>query len=91
MRSASGTKARRSGLFDETVGIPESMANQLEYKLEELSPDSATLAQYLNDESAEGWELVSVVEVDGDDVGRSLQHLVFRREQTNPTWEQPGA
>jgi hypothetical protein len=70
--------------------MPKTMANQLEYKLEELSPNADTLAQHLNDESAEGWELVSVVEVDGKDVGRSEHHLIFRREQTNPTWEQPG-
>jgi hypothetical protein len=72
------------------LGMPGSMANQLEYKLEELSPDSGTFAQYLNHESVEGWELVTVVEVDGDDIGHSVQRLVFRRELTNPTWEQPG-
>jgi hypothetical protein len=65
------------------------MANELEYKLEELSLDSSALAQYLNHESAQGWELVTVVEVDGADIGQSLQHLVFRRERANPTWEQP--
>ncbi len=48
------------------------MANQLEYKLEELSPDADTLAQYLNNESAEGWELVTVVEGDGDNIDRPL-------------------
>lgn len=65
------------------------MPKQLEYKLEELSPETATFAQYLNEESAEGWELVTVVEVDGDVVGQSRQRLVFRRELANPTWEQP--
>ncbi len=64
------------------------MANQLEYKLEELSSDSGTLAKYLNEESAEGWDLVTVMEVDGD-VGHSLHKLIFRRELANPTWEQP--
>jgi hypothetical protein len=65
------------------------MAKQLEYKLEQLSPDANTLTESLNHEGAEGWELVTVVEADGYSVGRSLKHLVFRREQANPTWDQP--
>ena len=62
------------------------MANQWEYKVEELAPEAGTFAQHLNDEGGEGWELVTAVELGADDVGRS--HLVFRRELTNPTWEQ---
>ncbi len=62
------------------------MVNQWEYKLEELSLEADTFAQRLNDEGGEGWELVTVVELGADDVGRS--HLVFRRESTNPTWEE---
>ena len=65
------------------------MANQLEYKLETLSSDPGTLAKYLNEESAEGWDLVTVMEADGDNVGRSFHKLIFRRELANPTWEQP--
>jgi hypothetical protein len=61
------------------------MATQWEYKLEELGPEARTFAQELNDESGEGWELVTVVELGVDDVGRS--HAVFRRELANPTWE----
>ena len=61
------------------------MANQWEYKVEELAPEAGTFAQHLNDEGGEGWELVTAVELGADDVGRS--HLVFRRELTNPTWE----
>jgi hypothetical protein len=62
------------------------MAKQLEYKVERLNPDVSTLTESLNHEGAEGWELVTVVEADGENVGRSL---VFRREQANPTWDQP--
>ena len=65
------------------------MPTQWEYKLEELSPEAATFAQHLNDENAEGWELVTGVAAGGDG-GGSLQHLVFRRELTNPTWDQQG-
>lgn len=60
------------------------MASQWEYKLEELDPDAGTFAQHLNDEGGEGWELVTVVDVDA---GRSMQHLVFRRELAVPTWD----
>ena len=61
------------------------MATQWEYKVDKLGPEAGTFAQYLNDEGEEGWELVTVVELGVDDVGRS--HAVFRRELTNPTWE----
>ncbi len=63
------------------------MPTRWEYKAEELRPNAGALVQHLNDEDGEGWEFVTVAEVDGDD-GRSVQHLVFRRELTNPTWEQ---
>ncbi len=59
------------------------MASQWEYKLEELRPEASTFAQSLNDEGGQGWELVTVVGLSADDV----QHLVFRRELANPTWE----
>ena len=59
------------------------MATQWEYKLEQ-SPASDELTQYLNDESGEGWDLVNVMGGDGGSVDR----LVFRREVTNPTWDQ---
>jgi hypothetical protein len=59
------------------------MATQWDYKLEE-SPGTDELAQYLNDESGEGWDLVTVIGGDGGSINR----LVFRRELTNPTWEQ---
>ena len=42
-------------------------------------------AQFLNDESGEGWDLVTVIAGDG---GASINRLVFRREVTNPTWAQ---
>jgi hypothetical protein len=60
------------------------MATQWEYKLEE-SPGTDEFAQYLNDESGEGWDLVTVIDGDG---GGSMNRLVFRREITNPTWDQ---
>jgi hypothetical protein len=60
------------------------MPAQCEYKLEE-SPGTDELSQYLNDESEEGWDLVTVI---GGDGGRSVDRLVFRREVTNPTWDQ---
>jgi hypothetical protein len=69
--------------------MPWSMAKQLEYKLEQRSSDTDTFAQYLSDESVEGWELVTVMQAEGGDGGRPLQRLVFRRELANPTWEQP--
>ncbi len=59
------------------------MATQWEYKLEE-SP-TTDFAQFLNDESGEGWDLVTVIAGDG---GASINRLVFRREVTNPTWAQ---
>ena len=59
------------------------MPTQWEYKLEE-SPGADELAQYLNGESGEGWDLVTVIS--GDD-GGSTNRLVFRREMTNPTWD----
>jgi hypothetical protein len=62
------------------------MATRWEYKVEQLACEPGTFAQFLNDESGEGWDLVTVVELGADDVGRS--HLVFRRESANPTWEQ---
>jgi hypothetical protein len=63
------------------------MASQWEYKLE-LTPNVETFAQQLNDQSEEGWELVTVVGFSDDDGGRSGQRVVFRREVTNPTWDQ---
>ena len=62
------------------------MAAQREYKLEE-SPGTNDLAQYLNGESGEGWDLVTVIGSDGG----SMNRLVFRREITNPTWDHQGA
>jgi hypothetical protein len=62
------------------------MATHWEYRLKALSPDEGTLAKMLGDEDAEGWELVTVVETQADDGGR----LVFRRELSNPTWDQQG-
>ena len=59
------------------------MAPQWEYK-QGQSPGSEELTQYLNDESGEGWELVTVL---GGGDG-STDRLVFRREVTNPTWDQ---
>ena len=54
----------------------------------ELVPEADVFAQLLNDEGQEGWELVTVVELGVDDGGRSMQNLVFRREEANPTWGQ---
>jgi hypothetical protein len=51
------------------------MATQWEYKLEN-SPETNQLAQFLTNESEQGWDLVTVV----------TEHLVLRREVTNPTW-----
>jgi hypothetical protein len=62
------------------------MAPNWEYKLEPPSPDVGTLTEMLSNEDAEGWELVTVVGTESDDVGR----LVFRRELSNPTWSQQG-
>ena len=61
-----------------------SMVAEWAYKLEE-SPGTDELAQYLNGESGEGWDLVTVI---GGDGGGSMNRLVFRRVTTNPTWEQ---
>ena len=44
-----------------------------------------TLVQHLDDESAEGWDLVTVIPGDG---AGSHNRLVLRREVTNPTWDQ---
>ena len=49
--------------------------------------EAATFTQYLNLEGGEGWELVTGAELGVDDVGPSLQHLVFRRELAAPTWD----
>jgi hypothetical protein len=57
------------------------MATQWEYKLVE-SPATAGITQHLNEESAEGWDLVTVISADG------VNRLVFRHEVTNPTWDQ---
>ena len=58
-----------------------------EYKLEPLGPDVGTLADVLSDEGAQGWELVTVVQLEDD----SARRLIFRRELTNPTWGEAGA
>jgi hypothetical protein len=60
------------------------MTTQWDYKLEDSRGKDET-AQYLNDQSAEGWDLVTVIRSDG---GSSMDRLVFRRETTNPTWDQ---
>ncbi len=60
------------------------MATQWEYKLAD-SPRTDEFPQYLNDESAEGWDLVTVMSSDG---AVSMDRLIFRREITNPTWDQ---
>lgn len=60
------------------------MATHWEYRLEE-SPRTDGLAQYLNDESGESWDLVTVI---GGDGGGTMNRLVFRRDVTNPTWDQ---
>lgn len=52
------------------------MAAQWEYKLEER-PETNDIAQFLTDESEQGWDLVTVV----------TERLVLRRETTNPTWD----
>lgn len=82
-------KITRSG--DYTTRIPwlrsRSMAAQWEYKVEELGPEMDAFAQHLNDQGAEGWELVTEVELVSRRLDRSVQHLVFRRELANPTWE----
>ena len=77
----------RSGDYNAPIGLLRSrlVATQWEYKVEELGPEACTFAQYRNVEGGEGWELVTVVELGIDDVGRS--HAVFRRELANPTWE----
>jgi hypothetical protein len=64
------------------------MATSWEYKLEELTFDATTVVERLNEESEEGWNLVTTVEVCGDNVKRSLLRLIFRREVTNATWDQ---
>ncbi len=61
------------------------MASQWEYRLEEMSPDAGSLIQHLNEESGEGWDLVTVIAGDG---AGSANRLVFRREVTNPTWDE---
>jgi len=66
-----------------------SMSTHWEYKLEASTHELGALAGHLNDESAEGWELVTVIDADSDDAGRSLL-LIYRRELTNPTWEKQG-
>jgi hypothetical protein len=60
------------------------MTTQWDYKLEERR-GSDEITRYLNDQSAEGWDLVTVISSDGGD---SKDRLVFRREITNPTWDQ---
>ena len=62
------------------------MGTHWEYKLKPLNPDVGTQVEMLRDEGAEGWELVTMVETEVDDGGR----LVFRRELSNPTWDQQG-
>jgi hypothetical protein len=62
------------------------MATHWEYKLKPLSPDMGTPVEMRSDEDAEGWEPVTAVETEADDGGR----LVFRRELSNPTWDQQG-
>jgi hypothetical protein len=63
------------------------MPAHLEYKLEALSLEVDKLADYLNEQSKNGWEFVTVLEVQA---GGSMHRLIFRRELTNPTWDQPG-
>lgn len=64
------------------------MPTQWEYKLEDLSGEARAITQRLDDESVEGWDLVTVLPA-ADDVGTpSTERLVFRREVTNPTWDQ---
>ena len=71
------------------MGTVASMPSQWEFKIQELGPEPDAFAQQLNDEGAEGWTLVTVVHFGGgDDNGRSMQRVVFRRELTNPTWDQ---
>ena len=62
------------------------MATQWEYKVEGPVPEAGAFAQLLNDEGQEGWELVTAVDLGVDEVGRSMQNLVFRRDLANPTW-----
>jgi hypothetical protein len=61
------------------------VAGQWEYKLEVSSADTASLTKRLNEESADGWDLVTVFAVGGES---SPLRLVFRHELTNPTWNQ---
>ena len=68
--------------------VSTTMPTHLEYKLEALSLDIDTLADYLSNQSSEGWELVTVVDAQA---GGSMQRLIFRRELGNPTWDQPEA
>ena len=59
-------KTTRSGDYLKRIGAyRQGMASQWEYRLEEMSPDAGTVVQHLNDESAEGWDLVTVIAADG--------------------------
>lgn len=66
------------------------MPSQWEYKLEELSPaeEAKLLAEHLNGESADGWDLVTVLPASDDTRAQTTVRLVFRRELANPTWSQ---
>lgn len=63
------------------------MPTQWEYKLEGLSGEARAITQRLDDESAEGWDLVTVLPAADEVGGDPTQRLVFRREVTNPTWD----
>ena len=66
------------------------MATRWEYKLKVSTVGVDALTQHLTDEGAEGWEIVTAVNADSDDTGPSV-HLIFRRDVTNPTWDQEGS
>jgi len=67
------------------------MPGPSEYKLEALNVDLDELSEYLNEQSSDGWELVTVLDGAGEDGHRSVYRLVFRRDLANPTWDQPTA
>jgi hypothetical protein len=64
-----------------------TMPRHLEYKLEALSLDVDKLADYVDDQIRDGWELVTVVAAR---VGGTMQRLIFRRELATPPWTQSG-
>jgi hypothetical protein len=87
IRTPSAADPGRTG-GEESGALALVSPTQWEYKLEELGAGAAEVTQRLNDESAEGWDLVTVLPVMDGVEGSSFHRLVFRRKHTNPTWDE---